>query len=207
MVENEERMNKISRRRRFFVRSKKKTKLKNVSHPHLSPISSAVALATRNTIAGLSLFPPAPKICSAAAWSMGCLSPTMPRRLAFICSMSAATGARMVAEDAVLSVDRVSGGEEEDGGDGEGVGKEGGARESEAAVAVVAELLLLDESVDFGGGDDDDGAAATAATAVDERGDDDDSDDDKGSKLDAAFVAAGTRNGPATPPRFALISL
>lgn len=42
---------------------------------------------------GLSFLPPAPKIWSAAAISMGLLSPTMFLRLWFICTISSATGA------------------------------------------------------------------------------------------------------------------
>lgn len=42
---------------------------------------------------GRSFLPPAPNIWSAAAMSIGDLSPTMCLRLWFICSMSAATGA------------------------------------------------------------------------------------------------------------------
>ena len=68
-----------------------------MSQPHLSPASAAVALATRNTIMGRSCLPPAPKIWSAAACSAGSRSPAMDRRLAFICCMSATTGAAMAA--------------------------------------------------------------------------------------------------------------
>ena len=104
-------------------------------------------------MAGLSLLPPAPKICSAAAWSIGCLSPTMPRKFAFICSMSAATGARIAAEEAVLIVERVSGGESE--GMDEGEEEEGG----EAERATVLEEEEEDEEEDTGAE-----AAAAAAT-------------------------------------------
>ena len=128
---------------------------------HLSPSSSAVALATRNTIAGLSLLPPAPKICSAAACSIGCRSPTMPRRLAFICSMSAETGRRIAAEEAVLIVERVSGGESEGGG--EGGEDEGGEDEGEGEAATVLEEEEDDEEeLDTGA----EAAAAAAATPL-----------------------------------------
>jgi hypothetical protein len=40
------------------------------------PDNSAVALDTRNTNAGLNLFPPAPKICSAAETKTGFSAPT-----------------------------------------------------------------------------------------------------------------------------------
>ena len=144
----------------FSIERKKKKQ-----RAHLSPSSSAVALATRKTIAGLSLFPPAPKICSAAACSIGCLSPTMPRRLAFICSMSAATGRRIAAEEAVLIVERVSGGEE---GSEEGADDGDGAEEGETELATVLEEEEADEEED----DDDDegeldtGAAEAAAAAA-----------------------------------------
>lgn len=56
-------------------------------------IAWAVARETRKTSMGRSFLPPAPKICSAAASSMGCLLPTTFLRLVFIWSMSALTGA------------------------------------------------------------------------------------------------------------------
>jgi len=40
------------------------------------PANSAVALDTRKTNAGLNLFPPAPKICSAAETKTGFSAPT-----------------------------------------------------------------------------------------------------------------------------------
>jgi hypothetical protein len=40
------------------------------------PANSAVALETRKTKAGLNLFPPAPKICSAAETRTGFSAPT-----------------------------------------------------------------------------------------------------------------------------------
>lgn len=137
-------------------KKKRRSKGKNKQRSYLSPSSSAVALATRNTIAGLSLFPPAPKICSAAACSIGCLSPTMPRRFAFICSMSVATGARIAAEEAVLIVQRVSGGESEEGVD---TGEE---KEGEAELATT----VLEEGEDEGEEEDDTGAAEAAAAAA-----------------------------------------
>lgn len=45
--------------------------------PHFKPTISAVALDTRNTKAGLILFPPAPKICSAADIKTGFSAPTI----------------------------------------------------------------------------------------------------------------------------------
>lgn len=143
-------------------------------------------------MAGLSLLPPAPKICSAAACSIGCLSPTIPRRLAFICSMSAATGARIAAEDAVLIVERVSGGADDEEEDEEG-GRE--------------ELLLftvLEEEEDEDEETEGVGAVAAAATEAAEAAT---------TPLLLNFAEAladcGTRRGPATPPRLAeaLISL
>lgn len=125
---------------------------------HLNPSSSAVALATRKTIAGRSLFPPAPKICSAAACSIGCLSPTMPRRLAFICSMSDATGARIAAEEAVLIVERVSGDEED-----EEEGEVGEAEELLATAVLDDEEEEEDEELEELTGAE---AAAAAATAT-----------------------------------------
>ena len=124
---------------------------------HLNPSSSAVALATRKTIAGRSLFPPAPKICSAAACSIGCLSPTMPRRLAFICSMSDATGARIAAEEAVLIVERVSGDEEDE--------EEGEVGEAEELLATA---VLDDEEEEEDGEELEEltGAEAAAAAAT-----------------------------------------
>jgi len=68
---------------------------------YLSPESSAVALATRNTMAGRSFLPPAPNICSAAASSRGLRLPTMLRRFSAICSMSSLTGARIWLDDIV----------------------------------------------------------------------------------------------------------
>mmetsp|Transcript_28502 Transcript_28502/g.72513 ORF Transcript_28502/g.72513 Transcript_28502/m.72513 type:complete len:202 (+) Transcript_28502:1374-1979(+) len=53
----------------------------------------AVALATRNTMTGRSFFPPAPKICSAAAMSIGWRLPTTFFRLVFISSKSSFAGA------------------------------------------------------------------------------------------------------------------
>lgn len=60
---------------------------------HCMPAMCAVARATRNTIIGRSFLPPAPNIWSAAAMSIGDLSPTICLRLEFICTMSSATGA------------------------------------------------------------------------------------------------------------------
>jgi hypothetical protein len=53
----------------------------------------AVALATRKTITGRSFLPPAPKICSAAAMSIGWRLPTTFFKLVFINSISCLTGA------------------------------------------------------------------------------------------------------------------
>jgi hypothetical protein len=64
-------------------------------------MSSAVALATRKTIAGLSFFPPAPNICSAAASNKGWRFPTMFLRFSAICSMSSRTGPKIWLEDIV----------------------------------------------------------------------------------------------------------
>jgi hypothetical protein len=64
---------------------------------HLNPMSSAVARATRKTMAGRNFFPPAPNIWSAAAINMGWRFPTTLRKLAFIVSMSRLTGARMAS--------------------------------------------------------------------------------------------------------------
>ena len=69
------------------------------SKGNLAPIRSAVALATRNTMAGLSFLPPAPKICSAAASKRGCRLPTMFLRFSAICSISSLTGPRMSLEE------------------------------------------------------------------------------------------------------------
>lgn len=48
--------------------------------PHFKPTISAVALDTRNTKAGLILFPPAPKICSAADIKTGFSAPTIYKK-------------------------------------------------------------------------------------------------------------------------------
>lgn len=64
-------------------------------HPgptHMWPIVWAVARATKNTMTGRNFLPPAPKICSAAAMSIGCLLPTTSLRLAFIVTISWLTG-------------------------------------------------------------------------------------------------------------------
>eukprot|EP00983_Pelagomonas_calceolata_P089204 1157290-Pelagomonas_calceolata.AAC.2 len=60
-------------------------------------MSEAVARATRNTTIGRNFLPPAPKICSAAAISIGCLSPTTFFKFTFIVSMSACAGATIEA--------------------------------------------------------------------------------------------------------------
>ena len=46
-------------------------------YSYFNPTSSAVALATKNTKAGLILFPPALKICSAADIKTGFSAPTI----------------------------------------------------------------------------------------------------------------------------------
>lgn len=50
---------------------------KNILITYFNPISSAVALDTRKTKAGLILLPPAPKICSAADIKTGFSAPTI----------------------------------------------------------------------------------------------------------------------------------
>ena len=50
-----------------------------LENTHFSPTSSAVALETKNTKAGLILFPPAPNICSAADIRTGFSAPTTYR--------------------------------------------------------------------------------------------------------------------------------
>jgi hypothetical protein len=60
-------------------------------------MACAVARATRKHSTGRSFLPPAPKICSAAAMSMGWREPTMLIKFAFICVMSSRTGAVMAS--------------------------------------------------------------------------------------------------------------
>uniref|UniRef100_A0A0A9GGG9 Prenyl transferase n=1 Tax=Arundo donax TaxID=35708 RepID=A0A0A9GGG9_ARUDO len=55
------------------------------------PANSAVALDTRKTNAGLNLFPPAPKICSAAETNTGFSAPTSDFRLLLSFSKSSET--------------------------------------------------------------------------------------------------------------------
>ena len=62
------------------------------SQAHLCCMNLLVARATRKTSIGLKRLPPAPKICSAAAISMGCLSPTTFFKFLTITSISSATG-------------------------------------------------------------------------------------------------------------------
>lgn len=71
--------------------------------------------------------------------------------------MSAATGARIAADEAVLIVERVSGGEEESAvGDAEG----------EEGEAELATTVLEEEGEDEEEEEDDDTGAAEAATAA-----------------------------------------
>ena len=107
---------------------------------------SAVARATRNTRAGRRRLPPAPKICSAAATSIGWRSPTTARRLAFIASMSSVTGARMAAESTTpMGACAVGGG----GGAG-ACGTAASGRASAAAGAASAEVRAAEDgSVPF----------------------------------------------------------
>lgn len=53
---------------------------KKLQGPHFKPTISAVALDTRNTKAGLILFPPAPKICSKADIKTGFSAPTIYKK-------------------------------------------------------------------------------------------------------------------------------
>ena len=69
---------------------------------YLKPAYFAVALETMKTMAGLSFFPPAPNIWSAAAFKRLLLSPTTALRLAVSCSISSRTGAKISDDDTVM---------------------------------------------------------------------------------------------------------
>nr|GMD87567.1 hypothetical protein Iba_chr14bCG17010 [Ipomoea batatas] len=63
---------------------------------------SAVARATRKTKAGLILFPPAPKICSAADIKTGFSAPTIDCKFLFRVRRSSATGPNIFASNTGL---------------------------------------------------------------------------------------------------------
>lgn len=92
--------------------------------------------------------PPAAKIESAAATSIGCLSPTMRRRLAFMVSMSTATGARISAEETVEREAREGGGVE----DAEEAAGEATARRGPAAPPRLAGVGTVSSLWVSGGG-------------------------------------------------------
>ena len=84
----------------------------HATHPlpeaHLTPMPLQVARATKNTSIGRNFFPPAPKICCAAAMSMGWRSPTTLSRFSTSWSMSSATGRRISAMSTDSDLSRAS---------------------------------------------------------------------------------------------------
>lgn len=78
--------------------------MQSQSVAHLKPPSCAVARETMNTIAGLSLFPPAPKIWSAAAFNKSLRSPTIDFRFTVNWFISACTGASISDEVTVAEM-------------------------------------------------------------------------------------------------------
>ena len=114
------------------------TKSFEVHCPRLSPVACAVARATRKHSTGRSFLPPPPlepKICCAAACSVGWRAPTIASRLAFSTARSSFTGATMASNDSCSAAGdgRRSGGGAS-AGSGRGAGRTSPATAAGAAV-------------------------------------------------------------------------